>query len=71
MWGKYAQSSVDSVNENIFGYSEFTNIKFDTTIDSKTLRFRHIKGEAHQVCYNKQKKIINLIVITAFGLHLL
>jgi len=56
LWGKYAQSSVDSINENIHGYTQFSKIKFDTTIDPKTLRFRHIKGEAYQVCYNKTKE---------------
>ena len=51
LWGKFAQSSVDSVNQNIFGYSQFLKIKFDTTIEHKTLRFRHIKGEAYQETY--------------------
>jgi hypothetical protein len=55
LWGKFAQSSTDSVNENIFGYSQFLKINFDTTIDHKTLRFRHIKGEAYQVVYDKTK----------------
>ena len=54
--GKYAQSSVDSINENFHGYTQFSKIKFDTTIDPKTLRFRHIKGEAYQVCYDKTKE---------------
>ena len=56
LWGKYAQSSIDSVNENIFGYSQFIKIKNDTQIDHTTLRFRHIKGEAYQVIYNKTKE---------------
>ena len=56
LWGKYAQSSVDSVNENIYGYSQFSKIHFDSTINHSTLRYRHIKGEAYQVTYEKTKE---------------
>ena len=38
LWGKYAQSSVDSVNKNIYGYSQFSKISFDTTINHSSLR---------------------------------
>ena len=54
LWGKYAQCSVDSVNENI--YSQFSKIHFDSTINHSTLRYRHIKGEAYQVTYEKPKE---------------
>ena len=54
--GKYAQSSVDSVNENIYGYSQFSKIHFNSTINHSTLRYRHIKGEAYQVTYEKTKE---------------
>jgi hypothetical protein len=29
LWGKYAQSSVDSINENIHGFTQFSKIKFE------------------------------------------
>jgi hypothetical protein len=56
LWGKYAQSSVDAVNENIYGYSQFSKIHFVSTINHSTLRYRHIKGEAYQVTYEKTKE---------------
>jgi len=56
LWGKYAQSSIDSANKNIYGYSQFSKIHFDPTINHSTLRYRHIKGEAYQVTYEKTKE---------------
>ena len=56
LWGKYAQSSVDAVNENIYGYSQVSKINFVSTINHSTLRYRHIKGEAYQVTYEKTKE---------------
>ena len=56
LWGKFAQSSVDSVNKNIYGYSQFSKIHFDSAINHSTLRYRHIKGEAYQVTYEKTKE---------------
>ena len=56
LWGKYAQSSVNSVNKNIYGYSQFSKIHFDPTINHTTLRYRHIQGEAYQVTYEKTKE---------------
>ena len=33
-WGKYAQSSIDSVNKNIYGYSQFSKMHFDPKVDN-------------------------------------
>ena len=55
LWGKYAQSSINSINTNIYGYSQFSKIHFDTTINHKSLRYRHIQGEAYQVTYEYTK----------------
>ena len=56
LWGKFAQSSVDAQNINIFGYHEFLKMRYDTKIKLESLRFRHIKGEAYQVVYEKTKE---------------
>ena len=56
LWGKFAQSSVDSQNINIFGYHQFLKIRYDSKIKQESLRFRHIKGEAYQVVYEKTKE---------------
>jgi hypothetical protein len=68
LWGKYAQSSIDSVNQNIYGCSQFSKIHFDPTISHSTLRYRHIKGESFEVTYEKQKNITEIIVVKIFGL---
>ena len=60
LWGKYAQSSVDAVNENICGYSQFSKIHFVSTINHSTLRYRHIKGEAYQVTNEKTKHKLSI-----------
>jgi hypothetical protein len=39
LWGKYAQSSIDSVNKNIYGYSQFSKIHFDPAINHSPLSF--------------------------------
>ena len=56
LWGKFAQSSVDSQNINIFGYQQFLKIRYDPKIKQESLRFRHIKGKAYQVVYGKIKE---------------
>ena len=56
LWGKFAQSSVYSQNMNIFGYHQFLKIRYDSKIKQESLRFRHIKGEAYQVVYEKTKE---------------
>ena len=55
LWGKFAQSSVDAKNINIYGYHEFLKFRYDANIKLESLRFRHIKGEAYQVVYEKTK----------------
>ena len=54
--GKFAQLSVDSQNINIFGYQQFIKIRYDPQIKLESLRFRHIKGEAYQVVFEKTKE---------------
>ena len=56
LWGKFAQSSVDAQNINIFGYSQFLKIRYDPLIKLESVRFRHIKGEAYQVVFEKTKE---------------
>ena len=66
--GKYAQSTVDSINENIHGFTQFSKIKFDTTIDPKTLRFRHIKGDKTKENF-KYNRNYNIWIASAVTAH--
>ena len=54
--GEVCSIFCDSVNKNIYGYSQFLKIHFNSTIYHSTLRYRHIKGEAYQVTYEKTKE---------------
>jgi len=56
LWGKFGQSPQRDEQYIIYGYHQFLKINYNPEIQSKSIRYRHIRGEAYQVTYNKQKE---------------